>query len=60
MKAADYKKLKIDLFAKTKDIRQRAEDTRHCYTVRLSISKAKEPERYLVAMPCLNAVVHHV
>ncbi len=39
MKAADYKKLKIDLFAKTKDIRQYDKDTDNYYKSIVIMSK---------------------
>lgn len=39
MKAADYKKLKIDLFAKTKDIRQYDKDTNNYYKSIVIMSK---------------------
>jgi DNA-directed RNA polymerase subunit K/omega len=39
MKAADYKKLKIDLFAKTKDIRQYDKETGNFYKSIVIMSK---------------------
>lgn len=39
MKSADYKKLKIDLFAKTKDIRQYDKDTDNYYKSIVIMSK---------------------
>ena len=39
MKAADYKKLKIDLFAKTKDIRKYDKDTNNYYKSIVIMSK---------------------
>lgn len=39
MKAADYKKLKVDLFAKTKDIRKFDKDTNNFYKSIVIMSK---------------------
>lgn len=39
MKAADYKKLKVDLFAKTKDIRKFDKDTNNYYKSIVIMSK---------------------